>query len=310
MARNKHPTNKKDGPTFKQKFRRKKTLQPLTKVRVNGISPVSEKGEQLPALDSKKNLGEISLPKSIHNGDRSFQPSNITFSPNERILLVGEADLSFAYSLIKHYGCCQVTATVYESELDLKVKYPHVEDNIRLIETTDQAKIRYSFDATNAKLWQTYRKSNFSRCFDKIIFNFPHVGGKSKDVNRQVRYNQELLVSFFKNAIPCLSPTHSSSIIVTLFEGEPYTLWNVRDLARHSGLEVAQSFSFEFSLFPGYKHSRTLGILRTKSGKESSGWKGEDRPARTFVFVRKGEGQIMGIKRKNDQNKNEEEDLF
>lgn len=26
--------------------------------------------------------------------------------------------------------------------------------------------------------------------FDRVVFNFPHVGGKTKDVNRQVRYNQ------------------------------------------------------------------------------------------------------------------------
>jgi 25S rRNA (uracil2634-N3)-methyltransferase len=26
--------------------------------------------------------------------------------------------------------------------------------------------------------------------WDRVVFNFPHVGGKTKDVNRQVRYNQ------------------------------------------------------------------------------------------------------------------------
>lgn len=26
--------------------------------------------------------------------------------------------------------------------------------------------------------------------FDRVVFNFPHVGGLTKDVNRQVRYNQ------------------------------------------------------------------------------------------------------------------------
>ena len=26
--------------------------------------------------------------------------------------------------------------------------------------------------------------------FDRVVFNFPHVGGLTKDVNRQVRHNQ------------------------------------------------------------------------------------------------------------------------
>ncbi|KAI5292643.1 hypothetical protein KEM52_006171, partial [Ascosphaera acerosa] len=41
--------------------------------------------------------------------------------------------------------------------------------------------------------------------WDVICFNFPHIGGVSKDVNRQVRLNQELLSTFFKAAMPLLS---------------------------------------------------------------------------------------------------------
>lgn len=146
---------------------------------------------------------------------------------------------------------------------------------------------------------------------DRIFFNFPHVGGKSTDVNRQVRYNQELLVSFFKRAIPSLSPRHGSSIIVTLFEGEPYTLWNIRDLARHSGLEVAMSFKFQASAYPGYKHARTLGVVRAKNGgKDGGGWRGEERSARSYVFVRKGEGVVMGPGkgRKSGRESSDDED--
>lgn len=67
--------------------------------------------------------------------------------------------------------------------------------------------------------------------------------------------------------------------MVTLFEGEPYTLWNVRDLARHVGLKAQRSFKFEASAYPGYKHARTLGNIR-----DGGGWKGEDRSSRTYIF--------------------------
>ncbi|KAI0480300.1 hypothetical protein GGR56DRAFT_625543, partial [Xylariaceae sp. FL0804] len=121
---------------------------------------------------------------------------------------------------------------------------------------------------------------------DRVIFNFPHVGGKSTDVNRQVRYNQELLVGFFGRAAPSLAPR--GKIVVTLFEGEPYTLWNIRDLARHCGLQVERSFRFQAAAYPGYHHARTLGVVRNRqTGEVGGGWKGEDRPARSYVFVRK-----------------------
>lgn len=104
----------------------------------------------------------------------------------------------------------------------------------------------------------------------------------------------ELIVAFFRNAIPCLAPSTTrsvSSIIVTLFEGEPYTLWNIRDLARHAGLQVEKSFRFQAQAYPGYSHARTLGAVRRKNGEVGGGWKGEERSARSYVFVRKGELQ-------------------
>lgn len=163
--------------------------------------------------------------------------------------------------------------------------------------------------------------------WDKIVFNFPHVGGKTKDVNRQVRYNQgsclallsppplpsipakgvvsvaELLVSFFKSAIPLLAPsspssprsptaTGASAIIVTLFESEPYTLWNIRDLARHVGLKVSRSFKFQASGYPGYKHARTLGNVDGVVG--GGAWRGEERPARTYAFEVNGRDRAGG----------------
>lgn len=74
----------------------------------------------------------------------------------------------------------------------------------------------------------------------------------------------------------------ASAIIVTLFESEPYTLWNIRDLARHVGLKVGRSFKFQASAYPGYRHARTLGNV---DGVVSGGaWRGEERAARTYVF--------------------------
>ncbi|KAI5286531.1 hypothetical protein KEM54_006700 [Ascosphaera aggregata] len=194
--------------------------------------------------------------------------------------------------------------------------------------------------------------------WDVICFHFPHVGGLSKDVNRQVRANQDLLVSFFKMSLPLLSappPEQSADeesedadyefdiagseegkvgdeeegvrvgqqktstkeaktkirkepgqILVTLFVGEPYTLWNIRDLARHAGLRVVTSFNFPWASYPGYSHARTIGEIEGKHGGRG-GWRGEDREARTYVFERK-EWEALTHSKKSPKKKRKNDD--
>lgn len=103
-----------------------------------------------------------------------------------------------------------------------------------------------------------------------------------------------MLVSFFRAALPLLSP--QGTIIITLFEGEPYTLWNIRDLARHAGLSVQRSFKFQANAYPGYAHKRTLGNI-----DGGGGWKGEDRLSRSYIFGLKGaeeEGEGRGMSKR------------
>lgn len=115
-------------------------------------------------------------------------------------------------------------------------------------------------------------------------------------------------MSFFKSALPSLAP--GGTIIVTLFEGEPYTLWNIRDLGRHSGLQVERSFRFQASAYPDYHHARTLGVVRNKKGEIGAGWKGEDREARSYIFIRKGDQapQVPSKRTRENASSDGEED--
>jgi 25S rRNA (uracil2634-N3)-methyltransferase len=269
-----------------------------------------------PANASKTSKTSKKKPKVTEPGTpvQASQMHTVPFGEYEHILLVGEGDFSFTSSLVVEHGCANVTATSYDSESEVLEKYPNFE-GIRdeLSGLSPPVPVHHSIDASKLS---TYKELHCTRedddddnegrnGWDVICFMFPHTGGLSTDVNRQVRANQALLVAFFKSCLETTSPkqrlqilasqihkNHPSPlrprshflrmggrIIITLFEGEPYTLWNVRDLARHAGLKVAESWKFDWQQYPAYKHVRTLGTI------ESGGaWKGEDRDARTYVF--------------------------
>ncbi|TIA18511.1 hypothetical protein D6C80_03380 [Aureobasidium pullulans] len=234
-------------------------------------------------------------------GTRQQQQQNqdpiIPFDALDRILIIGDGDLSFSRSLVDTHGCAALLATTYDTEAELLEKYPQAQENKDAIEAEEQ-RVLHGVDAT--KLGQKEVKKQAGG-WERVVFNFPHVGGKSTDVNRQVRYNQEMLVSFFKAVTPLLAP--HGTVIVTLFEGEPYTLWNIRDLARHSGLEVQRSFRFQAEVYPGYSHARTLGNI-----EGGGGWKGEERPSRSYVFQLKGAGELVQKQQaKNNKRKKADE---
>lgn len=274
-------------------------------------SPV--KGQQQQQQKQKEDHADAHDPRA-----------NIPFNfATDAILLVGEGDLSFARSLVAHHGAVDMTATTFDSADELATKYPQAAGNISAMRAEfdmtagtpvpgdgggggagggdddfpEGLSVLHGVDATRLAAHKALR----TRRFDRIVFNFPHVGGLSTDVNRQVRANQALLVGFFSSAAPLLRrPTlgaeggeeqeGEATVVVTLFEGEPYSLWNVRDLARHSGFEVVRSLRFEASRYPGYEHRRTLGNI--EGGR---GWRGEDREARMFIFrLKDQEGRAVG----------------
>lgn len=54
--------------------------------------------------------------------------------------------------------------------------------------------MRYGIDATKMKgqlrELMVRQGREWRGRVDRVVFNFPHVGGRSKDINRQARYNQ------------------------------------------------------------------------------------------------------------------------
>ncbi|KAI9881339.1 MAG: hypothetical protein M1830_003346 [Pleopsidium flavum] len=283
------------------------------------------KKRKLPA-PQKATKTNPSQPKS--KPKQPIQPTQLTipFSPADRILLIGEGDFSFTTSLLRTHGCTSLLATSYDTQSELIQKYPQARENIAYIEEQGQ-RVLYGVDAKKLGAAggggggggggrEVTRKGEGG--WERVVWNFPHVGGLTRDVNRQVRYNQggldgeglksaaELLVAFFKAAVPLLAP--GGTIAVTIFEGEPYELWNIKDLARHVGLKVGRSFKFQSAAYPGYKHARTLGNI-----EGGGGWHGESRSARTYIFEVNGgdrgqKGDGTKKKRKRNDSTDDEAD--
>ncbi|KAF1935801.1 hypothetical protein EJ02DRAFT_112424 [Clathrospora elynae] len=271
--------------------------------------PPAKKQKKMSAPDTTP---QAAAPKAL---TQASQKPDVPFGAYDHILLVGEGDFSFTRSLALEHGCANITATSFDTEEQVHSKYPSF-DAIRseLAGLTPPVPLHHTIDATKLSSYKTLRchrdleeededeeGKKKGEGWDTIAFMFPHTGGLSTDVSRQVRANQALLVSFFKACLDTSTPRKrlqllqsqhnrvtpqtrpflrmGGRIIVTLFEGEPYTLWNIRDLARHAGLKVVESWKFDWGQYPGYAHVRTLGTI-----EGGGAWKGEDRSARMYVF--------------------------
>ncbi|PWW78168.1 hypothetical protein C7212DRAFT_183682 [Tuber magnatum] len=266
------------------------------------------------------------------------------FCPSSRILLLGEGDFSFAASLVRHHHVRHLTATSLDSEAELLEKYPQAAGNVAVVRgmVGGGGVVVHGVDARAVGKVKAVRKRRGEVVhgpaedgegedgeegrkeqgeggavgFDVIAFMFPHIGGKSTHLDRQVRGNQrtvpppplfiiqliippELLQSFFISVKPLLSPR--GVIVATLFEGEQYDLWNIKGLAKAVGFQTRTSFKFAHGDYPGYAHARTVGNIT------GGGWKGEERDARTFVFEVGDSGRdTVGGSKQGKRNKRDD----
>ncbi|TFK56889.1 hypothetical protein OE88DRAFT_1690155 [Heliocybe sulcata] len=277
------------------------------------------------AAEHKSKLGSAkSKGKSKVN---QHSPATIPFSPEDTILLVGEGNFSFAHALVvtpptvlEFLPAKNVTATAYDSEEQCYGKYPECRDIVAALRDKG-AELLFSVDATKLEKCSALK----GRRFDRIVWNFPHAGKGIADQDRNILSNQLLILGFLRSASSFLiegplpsghksrkqkanadgdddneedamdqetaSPRGRTrlrgTVLITLRNVPPYTLWDVPKLAKNpppptgTGTQrnpkyiQLRSFQFIRSAWKGYEHRMTKG--ERLGGEGTTGQGGEDR---------------------------------
>ncbi|KAI8979035.1 hypothetical protein BDB01DRAFT_725714 [Pilobolus umbonatus] len=258
----------------------------------NALNRMLSKQEVIKEREKKEKAREENMERAKKNQLKTIQTHETVrprpnYGPEDRLLLLGEGNFSFARSLLENYvmeGAERMIATCFDSEEVLYEKYgDEAKENIEVIKEFG-ATVMFSIDATH--LPKEIRKNKYT----KIIFNFPHAGAGIKDQDRNIIANQALLNKFFESVTPLLAKAEGE-IHVALKTCKPYNLWSIKGLAKATG-KLASKGTKPFCPedYPGYEHRRTLGFKKgiSKEGNEEI----LSAQPKTFVFVRK---EVMDV---------------
>lgn len=194
------------------------------------------------------------------------------YSASQSILLVGDGDFSFSRALVllllpqlQKKQKLSIVATSYDSFKELMDKYGNtVRVNTSELRNVPGVHVIHKVDAT--QLDSDPRLSSFA--FDRIIFNFPHLGG-SKD--EDVAANTEMLSTFFNAGRKMLRPFRAGQdpvpeIHVTLRDTAFYNKWDLRNVAADKSCSMKVSEVMPFESIPyvgrGYAPVRTNPAFR------------------------------------------------
>eukprot|EP00039_Didymoeca_costata_P003210 m.66043 g.66043 ORF g.66043 m.66043 type:complete len:315 (-) comp11780_c0_seq2:49-993(-) len=193
------------------------------------------------------------------------------YKKEQRILIVGDGNMSFGFALCKHRlkgECSNVIVTTYDSSNELK-KYPEAQgygDGLKELGAT----VLHDVDAQDLQntLTPKLKSEQKSWKFDIIIFMFPLVHPATTRTDFEARpdpivENKMLILKFLKSAKQLLS--EKGEIHITSKEVKPYSWWQIHRLS--DGLEplyFVERREFDASLFPGYQTRKPVNLHKDR----------------------------------------------
>ncbi|XAR65774.1 hypothetical protein NMG60_11010016 [Bertholletia excelsa] len=177
------------------------------------------------------------------------------YSSSQRILLVGEGDFSFSLCLARAFASARnMVATSLDTQQELVKKYSNGIGNVRELEEMGCV-VLCGLDATKMSQHFFLRTQRF----DRIVYNFPHVGFIYPEANGcQIKLNKRLVKGFLANA-KVLLRKEGGEIHITHKDGDPYSRWDLVKKAEKMGLALHESMPFCKDKYPGYDNKRAHG---------------------------------------------------